>query len=124
MLEDVKEIGEDHLQFFSVGNLWHGAVVWEEFDSVGNSISLSEWHVAGVIAIVEESRANVETARASILPAASFHRSVMDNNATTRWCERGTVEVKQSVDLGVGRNRWIDAGGSDKVDNKASFGED
>ena len=94
MLEDVKEIGEDHLQFFSVGNLWHGAIVWEEFDSVGKSMFLGEWHVAGVVAIVEESRANIESACATILPAASLHWLVMDNNATSGWCKRGTVEIK------------------------------
>ena len=67
---------------------------------------------------MEKSWAKVESVRAVILPAASFYWSVMDNKTTSRWYKRGAVEIKENMDLGVYGDCWIDAGGTDKVNNE------
>ena len=84
------------------------------------SCFVGRWVVANKIPIMLHSRGNVVGMNTFVIPFCSI--VVKKDYSCTNWCHWGTVVIKDSMNLVVGRNQRVDPGWSDKVDNDVNLG--
>ena len=76
--------------------------MWVEHHGVGDSSAACTRDVALVVPVMVEGWPNVEPMGAVWGPRSAFICSIMYDNLTSQWRQRGLVEIKGTMDLCIG----------------------
>ena len=95
-----------------------------KFDGLGDAFVGRGKYVDVLAAIFLGRCANVPTVDAVTGPGAADGRGFMDKHLSARWCKGRSIEIVGAVEMGLGRNMWVDAGQPEKIGCGCSLGNE
>ena len=88
----------------------------KESHSVGNAVTFGGRNIAGVCSVVLHRWADKKSWGSMVCPGWSVLGPIMDYDAAPGWGEGCSVKVEVPMDLGIGRDVWLDPGRSEEIE--------